>query len=232
MTGRIHSIETMGALDGPGLRMVVFLQGCPLRCKFCHNPDTWNPAGGQETSPEEIVARALKLKRFFGKHGGVTFSGGEPLLQAQFVRACVNLLHGQGIHCALDTSGGLWNEDVRALLEESDLILLDVKHSEPDRFRDLTGGEPAALDAVLAHLETTRKPVWVRQVILPGWTAEEAQVRQMLRKTAGINRIKTELLPYHTLGVHKWQALGIPYALEGVQPPDADTMRRLRALTE
>ncbi len=230
--GRIHSIETMGALDGPGLRMVVFLQGCPLRCKFCHNPDTWNPGGGQEVASEAIVARAVKLKRFFGARGGVTFSGGEPLGQAKFVRACVGLLHEQGIHCALDTSGGLWNEEVQALLDACDLVLLDVKHSDPARFHDLTGGDPAALDAVLAHLALTRKPVWVRQVIVPGWTQDEAQVRQMLRKTAGINRIKTELLPYHTLGVHKWRALGIPYALEGAQPPSEDTLRALRALTE
>ena len=107
MEGRIHSIETMGALDGPGLRMVVFLQGCPLRCKFCHNPDTRDIHGGEVLSAQEIVARAMKLKRFFGKHGGVTFSGGEPLMQAAFVRGCVELLHRQGIHCALDTSGGV-----------------------------------------------------------------------------------------------------------------------------
>lgn len=231
-TGRIHSFETMGALDGPGLRMVVFLQGCPLRCAFCHNPDTWEENGGQEMTAEEVVTRALKYKRFFGKRGGVTFSGGEPLLQAAFVRECVKKLHEKGVHCALDTSGGIWNEEVRALLDEADLILLDIKHTRAEGFYALTGADIAALDAILDHLGKTDKPVWVRQVIVEGFTQSEEQVRALMKKTAGINRIKTELLPYHTLGVHKWEALGIPYALAGVQPPGAEEMKKLRSIVQ
>jgi pyruvate formate lyase activating enzyme len=229
--GRVHSIETMGAVDGPGLRMVVFLQGCPLRCKFCHNPDTWDFAGGREVSAEEICDQAVRCRRFFGKEGGITFSGGEPLAQARFVRECVRLLHARGIHCAVDTGGGVAGEEALALLDEADLVLLDIKHSDPDAFRELTGGDPAALARVLAHLARTRKPVWVRQVILEGYTQSEEQVRAMLREIAGISAVKIELLPYHTLGAHKWEALGVPYPLEGVRPPDGAEMERLRALT-
>lgn len=232
MEGRVHSIESMGALDGPGLRMVVFLQGCPLRCKFCHNPDTWDGSAGEIVTEQEIADRARKLKRFFGKNGGVTFSGGEPLMQAEFVRRCVDMLHEQNIHCALDTGGGIWNEAAEKLLDACDLILLDIKHSDTDRFRALTGGDPAALDAMLAHLQKTQKPVWIRQVIVDGWTQSVEQVEEMKRKTAGICKVKTELLPYHNLGVHKWKALGIPYALEGVQPPDSETMERLRSIVQ
>ena len=202
MLGRIHSVETMGALDGPGLRMVIFLQGCPLRCRYCHNPDTWNPAGGQEMTVEDVVKRALKYKRFYGKNGGVTFSGGEPLMQAAFVLECVKRLKECGVHTALDTSGGIWNDEVKALLDATDLILLDIKHSNAEGFHALCGGNMETLDHVLNHLRHNRKPVWVRQVIVEGFTQSEQQVRAMVEKTAGINRIKTELLPYHTLGVH------------------------------
>ncbi len=232
MMGRIHSTETMGALDGPGLRMVVFLQGCPMRCRYCHNPDTWNADGGQEMTAEQLVQQALKYKRFYGKNGGVTFSGGEPLLQAGFVLECVKLLHEKGIHCALDTSGGIWNDEVRALLDACDLILLDIKHSDAQGFKALTGCSINALESVLAHLKKSLTPVWVRQVIVEGFTQSEEQVRAMLDKTAGINRVKTELLPYHTLGVHKWQALGIPYALQDVQPPAKEVMENLRSIAQ
>lgn len=228
--GAIHSIETMGALDGPGLRMVVFLQGCPLRCRYCHNPDTWPFSGGSEMSPAEIASRAARYQRYFGQKGGVTFSGGEPLAQAVFVRECIEALHERGIHCALDTSGGVWNDEARALLDVCDLVLLDIKHTDAAHFHDLTGGSMETLEHILQHLAATQKPTWVRQVIVEGWTQSEEQVRALKRKIAGINAVKIELLPYHTLGVHKWAQLGIPYALEGVQPPSAQTMEALRAV--
>ena len=223
-------METMGALDGPGLRMVVFLQGCPLRCRYCHNPDTWKENGGTEMTAEQVTGRVLKYKRFFGKNGGVTFSGGEPLLQAGFVRECIKLLHEKGIHCAVDTSGGVWNDEVRALLDEADLILLDIKHTEEEKFRELTGGDMETLHRCLQRLYINDTLVWIRQVIVEGYTQEAQQVLKLRELTAGINVIKTELLPYHTLGVHKWEALGIPYALKNVQPPDRETMEKLRSM--
>lgn len=229
--GRVHSIETLGAVDGPGLRMVAFLQGCPLRCKFCHNPDTWDFSAGREMSAQELCDQAKRYRRFFGEKGGVTFSGGEPLAQARFVRECVAALHRSGIHCAVDTGGGVASPEALLLLDEADLILLDIKHSEAGGFRELTGGDPAALDRVLERLARTRKPVWVRQVILEGFTQSEEQVRAMMRKIAGINAVKIELLPYHTLGAHKWAALGLSYPLQGVKPPEEKAMEALRAVT-
>ncbi len=232
MKGFVHSIETMGALDGPGLRMIVFLQGCSLRCKFCHNPDTWKVGAGEEMTAEQICEAAKKYKRFFGKKGGVTFSGGEPLLQAQFVKVCIDRLHEQNIHCAVDYSGGIWNDEVRSALDACDLVLLDVKHTDAQAFRDLTGGDIATLRAALEHLERTQKPVWVRQVILEGYTQSEQQIRALLRQTAGIRREKIEYLPYHTLGAHKWAELGIPYPLQGVHPPSEEVIKRLRSIAE
>lgn len=230
--GRIHSIETMGALDGPGLRMVVFLQGCPMRCKYCHNPDTWSATGGEPMSAQQLVQKALRYKRFFGKRGGVTFSGGEPLMQADFVSECTRLLHENGVSVALDTSGCIFDETVASLLDQVDLVLLDIKHSDKRQFADLTGVGMDALENVLAHLRQSRKPVWVRQVIVEGYTQSEAQVRALKCKIAGINAVKIELLPYHTLGVHKWAAMGLPYGLTGVQPPDGKTMNALQEIVE
>ena len=171
--GRVHSIETGSAVDGPGLRTVVFLQGCPLRCKFCHNPDTWDFPGGQERSAEEIAQTALRLKRFYGLKGGVTFSGGEPLAQAAFVRQCMALLHQNGVCSAVDTGGGVWNDEARAALDECDLVLLDIKHSDPDGFEALTGRKMDTLCSAIKHLKESGKPVWVRQVVVPGLTDSE-----------------------------------------------------------
>lgn len=228
--GWVHSIETMGALDGPGLRMVVFLQGCPLRCRYCHNPDTWAAQGGKEWSAAELAAHAARYKRFFGREGGVTFSGGEPLMQAEFVLECVQAMHEAGIHCALDTGAGLWNDAAERLFDAVDLVILDVKHSDPVGFHRLTGGSIETLDQALIHLRATQKPVWARQVIVEGYTQSAEQVCAMREKLAGIHVVKIELLPYHTLGVHKWKALGIPYALEGAKPPSAEEMAALNAL--
>lgn len=228
--GRVHSIETGSAVDGPGLRTVVFLQGCPLRCKFCHNPDTWDFSGGQERSAEEIAQTALRLKRFYGLKGGVTFSGGEPLAQAAFVRQCMALLHQNGVCSAVDTGCGVWNDEARAALDECDLVLLDIKHSDPDGFEALTGRKMDTLCSAIKHLKESGKPVWVRQVVVPGLTDSDEQLQRVKERIKGLNVQKIELLPYHTLGVHKWRALGIPYELEGVKAPDESTMARLRAL--
>ena len=228
--GRVHSIETGSAVDGPGLRTVVFLQGCPLRCKFCHNPDTWDFSGGQESSAEEIAQTALRLKRFYGLKGGVTFSGGEPLAQAAFVRQCMTLLHQNGVCSAVDTGGGVWNDEARAALDECDLVLLDIKHSDPDGFEALTGRKMDTLCSAIKHLKESGKLVWVRQVVVPGLTDSDEQLQRVKERIKGLNVQKIELLPYHTLGVHKWRALGIPYGLEGVKAPDESTMARLRAL--
>ena len=224
--GLIHSIESMGLVDGPGIRTVVFLQGCPLRCRYCHNPDTWALTNekAREMTPEELVRRLVRFRPYYGTQGGVTFSGGEPLLQPDFLAQALERCHQAGIHTCLDTSGcGLG--DYGVILAHTDLVLLDVKHYTPDGFRHLTGHGPEEALAFLAEVQARGIPLWVRHVVVPGLTdgAEHlAGLEQYLQSLRNVERV--ELLPYHTLGVHKYTALGIPYSLEGVPPMDKHTL--------
>lgn len=217
--GHIHSLESMGLVDGPGIRTVVFLQGCALRCRYCHNPDTWDPAGSAQTvTPAELVDKLSRYKPYYGENGGVTFSGGEPLLQPDFLAECLALCHGAGIHTCLDTAGAGLGE-YGAILEHTDLILLDVKHYDPEGYRLVTGASMEAYDRFLAAAQAAEIPLWVRHVVVPGLTDGEAHLEGLERYLQTIRHIeKVELLPYHTLGVHKYAALGISYPLEGVEP--------------
>ena len=218
--GRIHSIESMGLVDGPGIRTVIFLQGCHLRCRYCHNPDTWaaEDAKNQLLSPEAVLERLERFRPYFGKKGGVTFSGGEPLLQPAFLRETLALCRRAGIHTCIDTAGcGLG--DYEAILANTDLLLYDVKHYTPQGYRAVTGREQ---DETLRFLDCAQRmgvPLWVRHVVVPGLTDGDAHLEGLeacLRTLRGIERV--ELLPYHTLGVAKYRALGIPYSLENVPP--------------
>ena len=218
MNLRVHSYESFGAVDGPGIRLVVFLQGCPLRCLFCHNPDTWPEEGGTETPVGEVVRRALRMRPYLGRSGGVTFSGGEPLLQAEAVLEATRALQAQGLHVALDTPAAL------AALDAADLVLLDVKSPTPEGFRAVTGADPAPYWNVLAHLRATGKPLWVRQVVAQGLNdtpAEKAATRALLE---GLNVQRVDRLPYHELGVHKYEALGIPYRGARLAPPSKEAL--------
>ncbi len=228
--GRVHSVETLGAVDGPGLRTVLFLAGCPLRCLYCHNPDTHDFAGGDAMTAEQVLARVMRYRPYYGKTGGVTFSGGEPLCQPAFVATLARHMREAGIHTAVDTSGGVWNEAVRDAVDAVDLVILDVKHTDPARFRALTGVPMDNLHAILAYCKEIQKPLWVRQVILPGWTDTVEEIHTLRRLVRGANVERMELLPYHTLGVHKWEALGLPYPLVGVTPPSQATMDALNAV--
>ena len=219
MTLRVHSYESFGAVDGPGIRLVVFLQGCPLRCLFCHNPDTWAVDGGTETALDPIVHRARRMRPYFGKDGGVTFSGGEPLMQATAVLEAIRALHAEGIHVAIDTSGAIDTPEALAVLDAADLILLDVKHPDPERFREVTGLNQAATRRVFDHLRQTQKPVWIRQVVAHGLNdtpAEKAATRAFIQ---GLNVQRIDRLAYHGLGVHKYEALGLPYRGAKLSPP-------------
>ena len=167
-TLRVHSYESLGAVDGPGIRLVIFLQGCPLRCLFCHNPDTWSPQGGSETSITDLVRRAVRMRPYLGKDGGVTFSGGEPLLQAKPLLAAILALHDEGFHVAIDTSGGVDTPDTRAVLDAADLILLDVKSPTQDGFRAVTGADPAPYWRTLDHLRATQKPICRSWAVMRG----------------------------------------------------------------
>lgn len=223
-TLRVHSYESFGAVDGPGIRLVVFLQGCPLRCIFCHNPDTWSTERGTETPIEEIVHKAKRMRPYFGDDGGVTFSGGEPLLQAKALLEAVEALHAEGLHVALDTSGGLDTPEALALLDAVDLVLLDVKSPFPERFKEVTGLNPAPMLHVFEHLKATQKPVWIRQVVAHGLndTAEEKQATKAFIQGLNVQRI--DRLPYHELGVHKYEQLGIPYRGEALSPPSKEEL--------
>lgn len=224
MNLRVHSYESFGAVDGPGIRLVVFLQGCPLRCLFCHNPDTWSPRGGVETPISEIVRKARRMRPYLGKDGGVTFSGGEPLAQAEAVLEATRALQSEGFHVALDTSGAIDTPEARALLDTVDLVLLDVKHPEAPRFREITGLDQGATRRVFDHLRATQKPVWIRQVVAHGLNdtpAEKAATRAFI---AGLNVQRIDRLPYHELGIHKYEELGLPYRGACLAPPTKEEL--------
>ncbi|MDF2628519.1 MAG: pyruvate formate lyase activating enzyme [Symbiobacteriaceae bacterium] len=230
--GRIHSIESMGAVDGPGIRFVVFLQGCQMRCQYCHNPDTWKLNGGTEQTVGRLADQVRQYQSFMrASGGGVTISGGEPLLQAPFVAALMAECHRMGIHTALDTSGYVPSLDqVNAVLDHTDLVLLDLKLMNPEKHKELTGRE---LDRILyfADLVTSRGiPIWIRHVVVPGVTDDPEDVDALGRFVAALPGVqRVDLLPYHLLGKHKWEALGIRYQLDEVQPPSDELMERVAA---
>ncbi len=231
MTGRIHSIETLGALDGPGTRCVVFLQGCPLRCRYCHNPDTWDVRGGTEMSVGEVVARVSRCRPYFGDAGGLTLSGGEPLAQAHFCTEVLSACRDRKIHTALDTAGGPRTPTVQGAVALADLVLLDVKHTDPSAYRDLTGASLALTLAFLDHLTAIGKPFWVRQVIVPGITDSPAQVAALARLLTGRPSLqRVELLPYHSMARSKWAALNRPYPLAGTPDLPAAALPALEAI--
>ncbi len=218
--GRIHSWETMGLVDGPGIRTVVFLQGCALRCLYCHNPDTWDGFGGTTATPEEVVSRLERFRPYYGSRGGVTFSGGEPLLQPRFLGQVLKLCRDAGIHTCLDTAGcgiGGYEE----ILEYTDLVLFDVKHHTPEGYRRITGRDPSESLRFVSLVQEMNVPMWIRHVVVPGLTDSDEHLeglRAYIRTLRGVQRV--ELLPYHTLGVAKYRTLHLPYPLEGVPPQD------------
>lgn len=225
--GYIHSFESMGLVDGPGIRSVVFMQGCRLRCLYCHNPDTWevNHKTCEAVTPEELVRRISRFKLYYGSDGGVTFSGGEPLLQPEFLTESLKLLKNAGIHTCLDTAGH-GNGDYEEILKYTDLVLFDVKHYDSEGYKKITGAEP---DESLKFLDCAQRlgiPLWIRHVVVPGITDSDEHLsglRGYLKNIKNIRRI--ELLPYHTLGVSKYKAMGIPYKLEGVPSLSADSLK-------
>lgn len=205
----------MGTYDGPGLRLVVFLQGCPFRCLYCANPDTISADGGTPTEAEHILKMAVNQKPFFGRRGGVTFSGGEPTVQAKALSPLFDMLHEEGINICLDTNGGVWNSDVEELLGKTDLVLLDVKQFNPERHESLTGRSNAQTLKTAQWLEEHGRPFWLRYVLVPGISDFEEDIRALgshFRDFRMLQRV--EILPYHTLGVHKYESLGQEYRLK------------------
>ncbi len=236
MLGRVHSFETFGTLDGPGTRFVLFLQGCMFRCKYCHNRDTWPVDEGQLYSVEELVNEILPYTPFFDTSGGgVTVTGGEPLLQRQFVCVLFKILHFHGIHTCLDTSGFVpptaYGTELDKLLSHTELVLLDIKQMDAAKHLALTGAVQAPTLAFARYLQQIHKPTWIRYVVVPGHTDDLADVRALAEFVAPMSNVeKVELLPYHHLGEHKWRAYGEQSPLEGVPSPTLEKLARIQAL--
>ena len=225
--GKIHSIETFGAVDGPGIRYVIFVQGCPMRCLYCHNPDTWDCSGGQEISAEKLLSDILKYKNYFGNNGGVTVSGGEPLMQIEFVTQLFKLLKNEGIHTCLDTSGILFNSQnqlkISELIKYTDLVLLDIKHINSLKHKELTGFDNENVLNFAQFLNDNNLPVWIRYVLVPSINEDDKSLIELKKFLDSLNNVqKVEVLPYHTLGVSKYEKLNIPYKLSGVLPPSIE----------
>ena len=228
---KVHSYESMGTYDGPGLRLVVFLQGCPFRCLYCANPDTISFDGGKPTEIEDIVRMAVNQKPFFGKKGGVTFSGGEPTSQAKELLPLVKRLHEEGINVCIDTNGGVWNPAVEELLKEVDLVLLDVKQINPARHESLTGRSNTQTLKTAQWLEDTGKPFWLRYVLVPGISDFEEDIRTLGEHFKNYRMIqRVEILPYHTLGIHKYETLGQEYALKDTKTNTPEQLQKAESL--
>lgn len=228
IAGRVHSIQSMGTLDGPGVRFVIFTQGCPLRCSCCHNPDTWDLEGGKEYTPEELVSRALRFREYFGNDGGVTVSGGEPLLQAEFVTELFALCHKNGINTCLDTSGCILSPEIKTLLTHTDRVLLDIKYTDDNDYRKYVGCDMSAPMDFLNYLTERNIPVTLRQVIIPTVNGTEEQVLK-LRQIADThpNVDKVELLPFRKICQVKYDSMNIPFPFKDIPEPDKELMKRL-----
>ena len=218
-TGRIHSIETFGTVDGPGIRYIVFLQGCPLRCRYCHNRDTWDTTKGIVKSAEEIIQDVVKYKTYFdASGGGLTLSGGEPTLQVEFSTALFRLAKEKNIHTCLDTSGYTEISKIKKLLEFTDLVLLDIKHTDPKTSTWLTGHDSNNAIKLARYLSERNIPIWLRHVLVPGVTDDKENIIALAKLIRSLTNIeKFEFLPYHTMGVYKWKELDGEYGLEGIR---------------
>ena len=232
MKGRVSSLQSLGTVDGPGLRYVIFLQGCPLRCVYCHNPETWDPAGGREYAPEELVEKVLRCRAYFGEQGGVTVSGGEPLLQAPFVAELFRQLKAAGVHTALDTSGAGDLKQAAQVLDWTDLVLLDLKFPDEAGYRRYCRGSWAQTQAFAALAGEKRVPLWVRHVVVPGLNDSLEDLRAIKAQAESLPGFqKLEWLPFHNMCLEKYQQLGLPFPLADTPAmEDQDLARLLAAL--
>ena len=235
MIGHIHSTESFGAADGPGVRFIVFMQGCRMRCRYCHNPDTWKMDGGDEVTADEILKRALRFKPYWGKDGGITISGGEPLLQIDFVIELFKKAKELGINTCIDTAGNPFTKEepffskFEELMKYTDLLLLDLKEINPTRHKDLTGFDNSNIIEMAKYLSKINKPVWIRHVLVPEHSDFDEDLDALgdfIDTLSNVDRV--EILPYHTLGKFKWENLGIPYTLESISPPSAERIENAK----
>lgn len=235
--GYVHSLESFGSVDGPGVRYVIFLSGCGMRCQFCHNPDTWKMGQGQEYTPAELLKKALRYKNYWGEKGGITVSGGEPLLQIDFLTEFFRLAKEAGVHTALDTSANPYTEEEpfyskwQELMKYTDLVLLDIKQIDEKEHVKLTGCTNQNILAMAEKLSEMDKPVWIRHVLVPGGSDKDEYLHRLADFIHTLKNVeRVEVLPYHTLGTFKWKNLGIPYPLEGVKPPTEERIKNAREI--
>ncbi len=237
LQGRIHSIETFGSVDGPGVRFIIFLKGCNLRCKYCHNADTWNPESNDLRTADELLDKAERYKSYWGDEGGITVSGGEPLLQMDFLRELFSKAKERGINTCIDTAAEPFSREepffskFKALMEDTDLLLVDIKHIDNDEHIKLTGKPNENIKDCLRYLSDIGKPVWIRHVLVPGITDNDEylkKTRDFIDTLSNVKRI--DVLPYHSLGQFKWEELGIPYQLVGVESPSAERIENAKRI--
>ncbi len=234
---QVHSIESFGSVDGPGIRFVIFLKGCTMRCQYCHNPDTWSRAGGQLRSVDDVLAQAQRYQSYWGEKGGITVSGGESLLQIHSLTELFRKAKSLGINTCLDTSAQPFSRDSSSfpafeeLMKYTDLILLDIKHIDSDAHKQLTGWRNENILDCARYLSDIRKPVWIRHVLIPGINDDDESLRNLRAFIDTLRNVeRVDVLPYHALGVYKWEQLGIPYALTEVKSPTEESVRHAQKI--
>ena len=235
--GYIHSLESFGSVDGPGVRYIIFTTGCAMRCQFCHNPDTWIMSKGTEYTADELLNKAIKYRSYWGKEGGITVSGGEPLLQIDFLTELFEKAKEMGIHTTLDTSGNPFTREepffskFERLMKSTDLILLDIKHIDDEQHKILTEQSNNNILDLARYLSDINKPVWIRHVLVPERNDKDEYLIRLREFIDTLQNVqKVEVLPYHTLGVYKWQELGYEYKLEGIEPPTKERVDNARKI--
>lgn len=237
--GYVHSIESFGSVDGPGVRFIIFLQGCKMRCQYCHNPDTWKMPNEttKEVTPEGMLKQALHYRTYWKNKGGITVSGGEALLQIDFVTELFRLAKEKGINTCLDTSGFVFTKEnpffskFEELMKYTDLLLVDIKHIDDEKHKEITGWSNKGILEMTDYLSQINKPIWIRHVLVPGLTDNDEDLKRLdayIKTLKNVERV--EVLPYHTLGTFKWKELGIPYKLEGVSAPTKERIENANAL--
>lgn len=239
MQGYIHQLESFGCADGPGSRFVIFFSGCPLRCKFCHNPDTWNMSKGTLWTAEDLLKEALSCRAYWGKKGGITVSGGEPLFQIDFLLKLFTLAKEKNVNTCIDTSGapftreGKWFETFRRLMDVTDLLLMDIKHINEDEHIKLTGRSGKNIKDMFYYLDEIAKPIWIRHVLTPGITDNDeylTETRDFIRTLSNVQRV--EILPYHGLGAAKYKDLGMDYVLKDTPSPSEERIKNAQKILE
>lgn len=232
-TLRVHSIETLGTHEGPGIRLVVFLQGCHFRCLYCHNPDTWALGGGSEMTIDELLEKLEHERPYFGDEGGLTVSGGEPTIQRVALRELFAEAQARGIHTALDTNGAFLDDDTKKLLDVTNLVLLDVKHINPAIHQQLTKASNTTTLAFAEYCREHHIPMWLRYVLVPGYTDQPEFLEEWAKRFEQYENVeRVEILPYHTFGAYKYEHMGLKYGLEGVKPPTNEEVQIAKNIFE